>query len=370
MGLHPLIERSTQRDVRQSKGFREAAAALSGEVLAAEYQQEKTSAPSRSEAGRRHLVAYNARLAAERKAGRDGEHVALALVKRCADRGMGLRLPEDAGFLEPLHVGVALKSAQPDKALGADDPNWGVDKVDLIGVGPDDRLVVVVMKFLAADATRVGTGDTPLRALLEGLSQTAIVDANREAIQRELAAGGERSFSDAPPILVLLGSPRYWELCRKREAQRGAAWIRELERLQGEIDEHIGIPVQFLSVKLDDDPGWTYEDGAPVLTGEAYLKPAWEPGAGRLKPKPKPRSRKSATAPVDEVVEADLSRPVRPYAVTERYTPGDRIEHPTLGMGVVQGAAGPTKIRVLFDDRKSVLVHDRPPSPAVGTPTL
>jgi hypothetical protein len=41
------------------------------------------------------------------------------------------------------------------------------------------------------------------------------------------------------------------------------------------------------------------------------------------------------------------------------YTAGDRIEHATLGLGVVQGSVGPTKIEVLFDGVKRVLVHHR-----------
>jgi hypothetical protein len=50
---------------------------------------------------------------------------------------------------------------------------------------------------------------------------------------------------------------------------------------------------------------------------------------------------------------------VRSYALTEVYTSGDRIDHPTLGSGVVQGEAGPGKINVLFGERKSLLVHGR-----------
>ena len=61
----------------------------------------------------------------------------------------------------------------------------------------------------------------------------------------------------------------------------------------------------------------------------------------------------------DAIVEADLSRPLRSYGIRESYAPGDRIDHPTLGMGVVQAIAGVGKISVLFDDRKSLLVHER-----------
>ena len=58
-------------------------------------------------------------------------------------------------------------------------------------------------------------------------------------------------------------------------------------------------------------------------------------------------------------MEADLSRPPRPYQVSETFAAGDRIEHSTLGLGIVQGAAGPGKIHVRFGERKVLLVHGR-----------
>lgn len=362
MSTHPLIERSQSREVRQAKGFREAAAALAGETLAAELEQEQASAPNRSAAGKKHLVSPNSRLAGERKASRDPEHAAIAMVHRQAHAERGLLLPDDIGNFDPIHAGVVLKSGPADKAQGASDPNFGIDKIDIAGIGPEDRLALGVMKFIAPSANRVGTGDTPLRALLEGLAHTGVVLANREAVVGELAEKSGRTFSDAPPILMIIGSQRYWELCRKREAQRGAAWIRELERLALEIEEATGITILFLALRVNSDPGWNYDGGSPAFDGEVRLLPAWEHGAGRIKPKAKPRSRKGSATLADEIVEADLDRPVRSYAVSDHYTAGDRIEHPTLGLGVVQGIAGTGKIRVHFDERKSVLVHDRAPS--------
>ena len=47
---------------------------------------------------------------------------------------------------------------------------------------------------------------------------------------------------------------------------------------------------------------------------------------------------------------------------SEKYAPADRISHPTLGLGVVQGVVGSGKVTVLFEDRKVVLVHGRPPA--------
>ncbi len=360
MSRHPLIQRSTEKEVRQAKGFRVAAEQLGGEQLAADYAAEKSGAPNRSDAGKKHLVAPNKRLAAEPKAGREGEHAAIALVAWRAGESPQIELPDDGGHFEALHPGAVLKSAPADKANGEADPNWGIDKLDCVGIGPDDRLACVITKVLPADATRVGTGDTPLRALLEGLAHTAVADANRSALEAELEPLAGRPFSDAPPVLILLGSPRYWELCRKREAQKGAAWIREMERLAAEIQEACGVTVLYCSLRVKGDPPLDYASGSPVFTTPPRFVEAWEPGAGRIKPKPKPRARKTKTEPSDEPVEADLSRPIRDYATTEHFVAGDRIQHPTLGLGIVQGLAGPGKIRVHFDERRSVLVHDRP----------
>jgi len=63
---------------------------------------------------------------------------------------------------------------------------------------------------------------------------------------------------------------------------------------------------------------------------------------------------------VKELVEADISRPPRGYRITDSYEPGDRIEHTTLGDGVVQNVAGRGKIAVLFGEETKLLIHERP----------
>ena len=89
----------------------------------------------------------------------------------------------------------------------------------------------------------------------------------------------------------------------------------------------------------------------------ARLSTAWESTAGRIKPKAKRRAKSSSGEP--EIVDADPSRPPRSYRATDAFMAGDTIDHPTLGRGVVQGLAGPTKINVLFEGVKRVLVHGR-----------
>ena len=358
MGLHPLLELAHSPAVKQAAGFRQAASELSGEKLAPLYEQERKNAPLRHAAGKKYFVAPNLRLAAERRPERDTDHLSIALWNHCREGGAGLALPSDAGDAFFLHTLLPLRSAQVDRGLGDADPNKGVDKIHLLGVGPDDRLIVGMVKYAAPSASRGGTGDTPLRALLEGLSNCAIVQANLAALKEEAAVVSERTISDAPPLLFLLGSPRYWELCRKREAQKGAGWIKELERLAREIEETLEIPVNFLGLRLEGDPGWSYAESGPVLEGTPRIAPAWEPNAGKIKPKPRPRSRTSE--PQEVIIEPDLTRPVRTYALTESYEAGDRIQHTALGLGVVQGTVGQGKIHVLFDGKKSLLVHERP----------
>lgn len=357
MSLHPLIELSLDSEVKKAAGFRAAAAELTGEGLALLYRQEVENAPRREEAGKRYFVAYNSRLAAGRRAGRDGDHLSLAVVAHQKSAGARLHLPEDTGEVGFLQAQIPLKSAVADKSLGAADPNRGVGKIDLLGVGPDDRMVVCQVRYLPPDATRGGTGDTPLRVLLEGLAHAAIASANQAALQRELDGQGGPRLGDGPPILIVLGSRRYWQLCRKREAQKGAAWIKEMERLAREIEEESGVTVLYLACELEGDPGWSYADGAPVLDAAPRLARAWEHGAGRVRPKPK--SRPKPSDPADVPVEPDLSRPIRDYAINESFRAADRIQHPTLGLGVVQGIAGSGKIAVLFGEKRSLLVHER-----------
>ncbi|HEY5658117.1 MAG TPA: hypothetical protein VIY27_10035 [Myxococcota bacterium] len=350
---HPLIELAGDRDVRQAAGFCKAAASLTGEKLTGLFEQEKAAAPRLHDAGRRYFVKRSGKPAAERRRTKDEEHLGAALVRHC--RGAEshlLELPETDGRLELLDYHVRVKAGP------ADDPaTKGIGRVDLVGLA-GERLCVVKLRFLEPEATRCGVGDTPLRALLEGLAYAAIAASNRSALAEEISSRFQRGVGDAHPLVILLATPRYWELCRKREAQKGAAWIKELERLAREIEAESGVDVRFLSLRLSTDPGWSYDEQGAVLDAAPQLEPAWEATAGRVRPRAKPRPKKMA-APVDQIVEPDLSRPVRPYALTESYTAGDRIAHPKLGNGVVQGTAGPGKIRVRFDTRNSLLVHER-----------
>jgi hypothetical protein len=71
-------------------------------------------------------------------------------------------------------------------------------------------------------------------------------------------------------------------------------------------------------------------------------------------------ARKRATAPkakaAKPTVEADLSRPVKPYSASATFDVADRIEHASFGEGVVEKTE-PGKIAVFFTAGRRVLVQ-------------
>jgi hypothetical protein len=352
---NPLLQLAAERQVRLANEFQKAAAAMTAEQLIAAFEDARASAPRRAEAGKAFFEPHPARRRTRAKE-RDAEDVAAALVGHCRAAGKGFWMPkilpdEPDHTLELLDHRVPLKARREDKGTG---------HLDLVGL-LDDRLAVGKLKYVASDAKRGSTGDTPLRALLEGLSDLAIATANADAMRAELAEHFGREVSDAPPVLVLIATRRYWELARKRSVQKGAHWVRELERLASEMEAAGGPVVEYVGLDLPDLPAFeiqTDESGqeVPVFATTPRLVLAWEATAGRVKTRSKPKPKAEAK---EEVVAADPSRPPRPYKITESYAPGDTIEHPTLGKGVVQAPGGPGKIHVLFGDERKVLVHER-----------
>lgn len=357
MSLHPIIALVNDRDVKQAKGFRLAAEKLSGASLEADYQTESANSPKRSAEDLKHLGIRVGRKAKGRQHGRDEKHLAEALSRAAQREGedaLSLELPTGETLAIIDHT-VPIKTAAADKEKGDADPNAGIEDIPLLALIGDDRIAVGVLKVLDPDATRSGAGDTPLRLMLQGLAHAAAVDANGEALRAEIAEATGKSVGQEAPAVIIAASPRYWELCRKREAQKGAAWIRELERIAREVGESVGTEFFFVGLSTDPSPGWDYDDEGPTLTGTVTLEKAWESGAGKLKPKPKPKK----VDPADEIVEADLSKPVRNYSIRDSYEPGDRIAHTKLGEGVVQGITGRGKIAVLFGEDKKLLIHER-----------
>jgi hypothetical protein len=66
-------------------------------------------------------------------------------------------------------------------------------------------------------------------------------------------------------------------------------------------------------------------------------------------------SRSRKPSPVLSVPAFDPTKPVRPYAAGASYAPGERIAHPSFGVGVVAGSPGAGKIDVVFPTGPRVL---------------
>ncbi len=79
-------------------------------------------------------------------------------------------------------------------------------------------------------------------------------------------------------------------------------------------------------------------------------------GGAVARPRSATARRASSKKPV---VEADLSRPSRPFRMRDTYRVGDRVVHATFGEGVVQAVTGARKMEVLFEAGPKTLVHRR-----------
>jgi hypothetical protein len=75
----------------------------------------------------------------------------------------------------------------------------------------------------------------------------------------------------------------------------------------------------------------------------------------------KPGAKKTVAAPRRDVplLEPDLAMPVRGYAMSETYRPGERIDHPKFGQGVVESFPEPGKMNVFFEDGRRTLAFAR-----------
>ena len=164
------------------------------------------------------------------------EHLAIALWRiegywPCLD-GRRLRL---------LDYQFPLKSQQSDD----------IGKVDLLGVTDQAQLMVIELKVKRrADSDR---GDTPVKAMMQGLRYSAVIEANLAVIRREAEEHfGVKIAERAPSVQIL--APRAWwcgwlELNGSTRKVAGC-WETEFAKLAGDVKEKLDIAVE--CVALDD----------------------------------------------------------------------------------------------------------------------
>jgi hypothetical protein len=88
------------------------------------------------------------------------------------------------------------------------------------------------------------------------------------------------------------------------------------------------------------------ENGAEAASSERRTTSAPSRGASR------PRAAEPAARPQPAF---DPAKPPRPYTPRDSYGPGDRLSHPSFGVGVVAGSPGGGKVEVVFPSGSRVL---------------
>jgi hypothetical protein len=94
--------------------------------------------------------------------------------------------------------------------------------------------------------------------------------------------------------------------------------------------------------------------GGPEATVKTAVAPRTRTAAAKTA-----KAAKAKASDESPSVSADLSRPARTYKASDTYQPGDRINHPAFGGGVVELTAGPGKVQVWFAGGRKILAQAR-----------
>lgn len=221
----PLLwRRKDQPGVNRQRGFAEFVAALDLDKLCAEYEHDRRISPRRSERSKKYFVAgHDGIPASGDSTTRIEEHLALALFGHC-DAGGRLVCPSGDNF-RVIAYQVPLKARQTDQ----------IGKIDLLGLLGDGRVCVIELK------SPKGFGDSPLRALFEGLAYTAVLEANRETFEDELLALYPSALRGAPFVLVVLGPTSWWQAWENSQA--AGEWKRPFNELCATLQARLGVTI-------------------------------------------------------------------------------------------------------------------------------
>jgi hypothetical protein len=220
---------------------------------------EMENAPSRGSVGKSYLIASHDGIPSTGDSTkRHEEHLALAVFNHYQPPNAGLHLA-DGDELHILEYQLPLKAKRGDA---------GVGKVDLFGITTSGQPVVIELKA-------AGGGDTPLRALLEGLAYAAIIQANLAAIRREVQQRYSRTITADVPRLIIMAQED-WAKYRARLAAEECG--RQLQMVADRILQGMGVQVDFVALQ-----NATFVHGRrgtrPVLDSAVTCVPAFQRAA-------------------------------------------------------------------------------------------
>jgi hypothetical protein len=82
--------------------------------------------------------------------------------------------------------------------------------------------------------------------------------------------------------------------------------------------------------------------------------------SGKTRSAPKRTKASAVWSPDQASVQPVMSRPIRTYSLAESYRLGDRVEHRTFGVGVVDVILGPQKMQVFFPMGHRIMAQGQP----------
>ena len=157
------------------------------------------------------------------------QHLAAALYN--ASRGGAAFVLPDRRPLVIIDYQMPLKARRDDR---------GVGKVDLFAVVDGTLPCVVELKVVG----NTSCGDTPLRALLEGLAYCAIVEANAADIASETAE--QHGLPASRPALVVMAPDNYW--ARYLDYPRAGTWLSAVHDLISGLREALGLEAHLVAL--------------------------------------------------------------------------------------------------------------------------
>ncbi len=216
-------------------GLAKAIRRIDVDALCGEYCRLRREAPCRTAQDKPYFVGHDGHPSAKNPGNPSEKHLAIALWRLGA---RWLRVGGDRMRL--LDYEFPLKASQSDAGLG---------KVDLLGATDRGRLVVVELKVRPKNGAR---GDTPLRALMEGLRYAAVVHANHRAIAAEARECCDIDVSKEPPIVQILAPEDWWlgwcDMVGSTRKKVGE-WEPRFLGLSAALEARLGIVIECASLQ-------------------------------------------------------------------------------------------------------------------------
>ena len=216
-------------------GLAKAIRRIDVDALCGEYCRLRREAPCRTAQDKTYFVGHDGHPSSKNPGSPSEKHLAIALWR------LGSRWPRVGGDrMRLLDYEFPLKASQSDAGIG---------KVDLLGATDRGRLVVVELKVRPKNDSR---GDTPLRALMEGLRYAAVVHANHRAIAAEARECCDIDVSKEPPIVQILAPEDWWRgwcdmvgSTRKKVGE----WEPGFLGLSAALEARLGIVIEYASLQ-------------------------------------------------------------------------------------------------------------------------